>query len=64
MMSIGSRIKELREKRGIAQTTLAQKVGVTPAMICWIERGSKNPSIQTGKLIADALGCSVDELLN
>lgn len=62
-MSLGKNIKNLREERNMQQSELAEKVGVTQAMVCQIERGTKNPSLQTGLEIAKALGCTVDELL-
>ena len=63
-MNIGETIKRIREQREISQVALAEKVGVTQAMICQIERGTKNPSVQVAALIAKVLDCTVDELLN
>ena len=62
-MSLGKNIRNLREERDMKQKELAEKVGVTQAMICWVERETKNPSLQLGVEIAKALGCTVDELL-
>ena len=61
-MEVGRNIKFKREAAGLTQEELAKKVGVTAAMICQIERGTKNPSLQVGTLIAEALGCDVAEL--
>lgn len=63
-MNIGKNIKKLREKKNIKQAELAEKTGVTQAMICQIERGTKNPSLQVGVDIAKVLDCTVEELLN
>lgn len=63
-MNIGENIKKLREKKNIKQAELAEKTGVTQAMICQIERGTKNPSLQVGVDIAKVLDCTVEELLN
>lgn len=63
-MNIGQNIKKLREKKNIKQAELAEKTGVTQAMICQIERGTKNPSLQVGVDIAKVLDCTVEELLN
>ena len=63
-MNIGQNIKKLREKKNIKQAELAEKTGVTQAMICQIERGTKNPSLQVGFDIAKVLDCTVEELLN
>ncbi len=61
-MSIGENIRSYREKAGIQQNQLAEKVGVSQAMICKVENGLKIPSIALGKLIAKELCCTLDEL--
>ncbi len=63
-MSLGSNIRQIREQKGITQAELAEKAGITQAMMCQIERGTKNPSLQVGNEIANLLGCSIDELLD
>lgn len=62
-MNVGRNIRNLRERRGITQVQLAEKVGITQAMLCQIERGTKNPSLQVGAEIAKSLSCKVDDLL-
>ena len=37
--------------------------GVTQAMLCQVERGTKNPSLQLGAEIAKILDCSLESLL-
>lgn len=62
-MSIGENIKYLREQKGFTQAYVAEQVGISQAMMCQIERGTKNPSLQIGKDIADVLNCKIDRLL-
>ena len=62
-MSIGENIKRLREERNMTQRELAMEVGVTHPMICQIERGSKVPSMPLGSQIAQALNCSIIDLM-
>lgn len=62
-MDIGSKIKELRTKKKISQRKLAEKVGVSGQFISLVEIGNSAPSIDTLNKIADALGVSVNELL-
>jgi len=62
-VSVGDNVRRIREQRQIPQKRLAEIVGVSPPMISQIERGTKNPSLQIGKAIADALGCTMEELL-
>lgn len=60
-MNVGENIRGLRERRRMKQEDLANEVGITQAMLSQIERGTKNPSLQVSKLIADVLGCNIEE---
>ena len=61
---IGNNIKALRLKLGISQDTLSKKADLAFHTISKIEAGSTpNPTIETVKKIADALGVSLDDLM-
>lgn len=60
-MSVGENIKKIRLKKGIKQVELAEKAGITQAMLCQIEREVKNPSLQVGKEIAEILDCKIED---
>ncbi|GAA6514587.1 hypothetical protein K370107A2_15900 [Merdimmobilis hominis] len=62
-MSVGANIKAKRTALNLTQRELAQRVNVDPSMICQIERGTKMPTLPLGKEIADALGCTIEELI-
>ena len=62
-MSVGENIRRTRQEQGMTQAYGAEQAGITQAMLCQIERGTKNPSLQVGKEIADILGCKMEELL-
>lgn len=62
-MSVGKNIRIRRQERRLSQQEMAKMTGISQAMLCQIERGTKNPSIQIGKEIADILGCSMEDLL-
>lgn len=61
-MNIGENVKRIRTEKKMSQLDLADAIGVTQPMICMIERGTRAPSMQLGKQIADALDVSVDKL--
>ena len=61
-MSIGENIKSRRKALNMQQGDLAKVVGVSQAMICQIERGTKVPSMPLGAEIANCLGCKIDDL--
>ena len=60
--ALGKAVRQLREKRGASQETLAYEAGVTSGTLSLIERGRSNPTWGTVKGIATALGVSIAEL--
>ena len=61
---IGEVIKKLRLGSGISQDALSKKANLAFHTISKIEAGSTpNPTIDTVKKIADALGVSLDDLM-
>ena len=63
MKSLGSKIKELREKKNCTQTELGKKVGVGKTTISNYETDYSTPDIETIGLIADFFNVSTDFLL-
>ena len=62
--SIGERIRKYRLQKGLSQDKLSKAADVAFHTIVKIESGdTPNPTIDTIKKIAAALGVSVDELL-
>lgn len=55
-------IREWRKYRGLTQTELADAAGTSQAAIALIENGKRNPTIETARKCADALGCDLDDL--
>jgi transcriptional regulator with XRE-family HTH domain len=60
--ALGEAIRQLRRKRGATQKGLAQDAGLTVATLSLIERGLANPTWDTAKKIAAALGVSMSTL--
>ncbi len=63
MNKVGKRIQETRQRRGMTQSELAQKLGMTPKYISNIECGGKNPTLDTFVTIANALQIDANTLL-
>jgi len=59
----GSRLRELRLQRNLTQDALAQIVATSKPFISDMERGVKVPSLTMILRLAEALGCSVYELI-
>jgi transcriptional regulator with XRE-family HTH domain len=63
VMSLGTRIQDLRRKRGLTTRELATGVQVTSSLISQIEHGKTSPSLDTLRRIAKALGVPLTYLL-
>ena len=58
--------KSIRRKRlalKLTQEKLAERAGISFAFLGHIERGTRIPSFETVCKLADALDCSIDELV-
>ena len=58
--SVAEKIKSAREKAGLTQAQLAEKVGTTSQNISQYERGIRNPKYNTLEKIARSLGVDVE----
>ena len=63
MSTVGDNIKRMREAANMSQNGLAKKAGIAQATLSAIERSTKNPSVETVKLLAVALGCAASDLM-
>ena len=62
--TIGDNIKKYRNKLGISQDVLSKRANLAFHTIAKIEAGSTpDPRIETVKKIADALGVTLDDLM-
>ena len=62
--AIGQRIKEIRTLKRFSQAELAECINMSVTYISHIETARKRASLEALILIADALGVTVDQLLN
>lgn len=62
-MSLGSRIREYRLKRGFTQSQMAEKLNMTEANFSSYERDKSTPPIEKLNQIASILGVTTDFLL-
>lgn len=59
-MSIGQKIKELRDLKGLSQDELSDKIGVSKSMISLYENDTNKPSNKKLLKFADFFGVSID----
>ena len=62
-MKVGVRIRTVRKEKKITQVELGKKLGVSGSMIAQYETGVRNPKLDTIGKIADALGVSLNYLM-
>jgi transcriptional regulator with XRE-family HTH domain len=60
---LGARVRELRQGRQLTLDALAERSGVSRAMLSKLERGEKNPTLVVAAKVASALGVSLTNLL-
>lgn len=63
-MDIAKKLKDIRKSKDISVYKLSQMSGVSETHIRDLERGDRNPSIDTLAKITAAMGLSLPELLN
>ena len=59
---LSNSLRELREKRGITQQELADKVGVTRQTVIAIEGNKYSPSLEVAFMVAQALRARIEEV--
>ncbi len=61
LKQLGDRLRELRDNAGISQEQLANEIGLDRTYISGIERGKRNPSIQSLYRIAKGLDVTLED---
>ena len=60
---ISQKIKEFRNKNGLTQEQVADVMGITAQSVSKWEREECYPDITLLPMLADAIGCSLDEFV-
>lgn len=56
-------LKEEREKRGLSMTVLAERAGLSQQMVSYVERGMRNPGLDTLIRLTEAMEVDLAELI-
>lgn len=62
MPSLGERIRAARKRAGLSHDTLAARVGTSRQHLIRLEKGIHHPKPEMLSRIAEALGCTVEDL--
>jgi transcriptional regulator with XRE-family HTH domain len=63
-MLIGEALKRARERKGLRQSELAEKLYVDPSLVCRWEKGQRRVSLEELTVILEVLEISFEELKN
>lgn len=63
-ISVGQRLRELRERSGLSQREVARRSGQSPGAISAIELDKVSPSVATLKRLLESLGVSLGEFFS
>jgi transcriptional regulator with XRE-family HTH domain len=61
--TFGAWVRELRHRRKLTQTDLAQRAGISLTYVCEIEGGQRNPTLAVVVRLAGALSTTPSELV-
>ena len=61
---IGARIKEVRNKKGLTQEQLSEKMEINPKYLSSIERGCENPTLNTLIKLSESLEVDLGEIFS
>lgn len=61
---VGSRIREIREQKGLTQEELARAAAIDRSYLAQIEQGKRRISLDVAYRIAKNLDCSIDSLMD
>jgi transcriptional regulator with XRE-family HTH domain len=61
--ALGTRLRAIRQRRGIGLRELARRLELSPSLISQIETGKIRPSVRTLYALASEFGVTMDELL-
>ena len=63
LVQFGVRVRALRNSKGLSQEAFAALCGLDRTYISGIERGVRNVSLANIKILAEALGITLSELM-
>ncbi len=63
VVAFGLRLRELRAEQGVSQDQLARKTGIHPTAIGRMERGGREPRLETILRLARGLGVRPGKLV-
>ena len=63
-IAFGKYIKDIRERKGINQTEIAEKLGVSQPYLSYLERGERDVDLSLALNLCDAVGTDIRDFIN
>lgn len=57
-------LRQERERRGLSMNLVAERAGLSQQMVSYVERGMRNPTLETLLRISAAMEINLSEILN
>ena len=61
---LGSRLRSLRLKSGLTQQEVAERAGLTPPYLSYLESGKKKGTLDAYFRLAEAVGTTLEDLMS
>lgn len=61
---IGARIREIRNKKGLTQEQLSERMEINPKYLSSIERGNENPTLNTLIKLSETLEVDLGDIFS
>ena len=61
---IGARVKEIRNKKGLTQEQLSERMEINPKYLSSIERGNENPTLNTLIKLSESLEVDLNQIFS
>ena len=62
-LRVAKLLQQERERKGMSMTRLAQDAGLSQQMVSYVERGLRNPTLDTLLRISDVLEIDLSEII-
>lgn len=59
---LGKNLRDRRTRKGLTQQEVAERAGITPAFLSYLEAGNRKGSLDTYHRVAEALGVGLRDL--
>jgi len=62
-LRVAQLLQQARERKGVSMTRLAQNAGLSQQMVSYVERGLRNPTLDTLLRVAAVLEVDLSEII-